>query len=150
MKAWFASSQIQNGRRWRDIWHILLVPSSQINSSGYHSIKGRTRLGAIPSAYSLHYRLVYNAIRSHWSVSQTSLFWLFWKSSRATFSFIQILLPFMELVSAAFAPYRVRPYLIPCSPPHFSSSTPSSRVLPLIEWIKKSQQRRIFLWTHLL
>ena len=48
--------------------------------------------------------------RSHWSVSQTSLFWLFWKSSRATFSFIQILLPFMELVSAAFAPYRVRPF----------------------------------------
>ena len=29
---------------------------------------------------------------------------------------------------------RVRPYLIPCSPPHFSSSTPSSRVRPLIEW----------------
>ena len=86
------------------------MPSSQINSSECHSIKGRTRLGAIPSAYSLHYRLVYNAIGSHWSVSQTSLFWLFWKSSRATFSFIQILLPFMELVSAAFAPYRVRPF----------------------------------------
>ena len=33
----------------------------------------------------------------------------------------------------AFAPYRVRPYLMPCSPPHFSSSTPSSRVRPLIE-----------------
>ena len=32
-----------------------------------------------------------------------------------------------------FAPYRVRPYLMPCSPPHFSSSTPSSRVRPLIE-----------------
>ena len=44
-------------------------------------------------------------------------------------------------VSAAFAPYRVRPYLIPCSSPHFSSSTPSSRVRPLIEgypdeWMK--------------
>ena len=36
-------------------------------------------------------------------------------------------------VSAAFAPYRVRPYLIPCSPPHFSSSTPPSRVRPQIE-----------------
>ena len=40
----------------------------------------------------------------------------------------------------AFAPYRVRPHLMPCSPPHFSSSTPhfssstpSSRVRPLIE-----------------
>ena len=32
------------------------------------------------------------------------------------------------------SPLRVRPYLIPCSPPHFSSSTPSSRVRPLIEW----------------
>ena len=31
------------------------------------------------------------------------------------------------------SPLRVRPYLIPCSPPHFSSSTPSSRVRPLIE-----------------
>ena len=31
------------------------------------------------------------------------------------------------------SPPRVRPYLIPCSPPHFSSSTPSSRVRPLIE-----------------
>ena len=32
------------------------------------------------------------------------------------------------------SPLRVRPYLMPCSPPHFSSSTPSSRVCPLIEW----------------
>ena len=32
------------------------------------------------------------------------------------------------------SPLRVRPYLMPCSPPHFSSSTPSSRVPPLIEW----------------
>ena len=31
------------------------------------------------------------------------------------------------------SPLRVRPYLKPCSPPHFSSSTPSSRVRPLIE-----------------
>ena len=30
-------------------------------------------------------------------------------------------------------PPRVRPYLKPCSPPHFSSSTPSSRVRSLIE-----------------
>ena len=35
---------------------------------------------------------------------------------------------------SAFAPYLVRPYLMPCSPPHFSSFTPSSRVRPLIEW----------------
>ena len=31
------------------------------------------------------------------------------------------------------SPLRVRPYLIPCSPPHFSSSTPPSRVRPQIE-----------------
>ena len=31
------------------------------------------------------------------------------------------------------SPLRVRPYLMPCSPPHFSSSTPSIRVRPLIE-----------------
>ena len=31
------------------------------------------------------------------------------------------------------SPLRVRPYLMPCSPPHFSSSTPSNRVRPLIE-----------------
>ena len=28
-----AIAEIQNGCRWRNIWHILLVPSSQINSS---------------------------------------------------------------------------------------------------------------------
>ena len=32
------------------------------------------------------------------------------------------------------SPLRVRPYLMLCSPPHFSSSTPSRRVHPLIEW----------------
>ena len=37
-------------------------------------------------------------------------------------------------VSTAFAPYQVCPYLIPCSPPHFLSSTPSSQVHPLVEW----------------
>ena len=31
------------------------------------------------------------------------------------------------------SPLRVRLYLIPCSPPHFSSSTPPSRVRPQIE-----------------
>ena len=31
----------------RDIWHILLVPSLQINSSGYHPIKGQTRLDGV-------------------------------------------------------------------------------------------------------
>ena len=50
------------------------------------------------------------------------------------------------------SPLQVRPYLIPCSPPHFSSSTPSSRVRPLIEWYpdinstKVGHQRTLELW----
>ena len=41
------------------------------------------------------------------------------------------------------SPLRVRPYLIPCSPPHFSSSTPSSRVRPLIEWYPDELIRKL-------
>ena len=46
-------------------------------------------------------------------------------------------MPYNELLRVrpiSSSPLRVRPYLMPCSPPHFSSSTPSSRVRPLIEW----------------
>ena len=46
-------------------------------------------------------------------------------------------MPYNELLRVrplSSSPLRVRPYLMPCSPPHYSSSTPSSRVRPLIEW----------------
>ena len=41
------------------------------------------------------------------------------------------------------SPLRVRPYLILCSPPHFSSSTPSSQVRPLIEWYPDELIRKL-------
>ena len=92
---------------------------------------------------------VYGLVHSSWS---SSLSWIdgpaFGESSPS---------PVLALVSSAARPHsstrfgvmfglqpktssisskysKVEFHLMPCSPPHFSSSTPSSRVRPLIEW----------------